>query len=1044
MKKLNRSALLAPLVAALLGVTAVSEAQIFINLGANPPYTFQETPPATEWATSAAGVGTGGAGGYGTPATVDAGAQTVNQSTITEALGTTADNAANASARHNNVDGFLVTRSTSVAATVLKAHLRNNSGAVVSSLTIAYDFGVIPPASTTESAFGHRVFWSRTGLPNSWTLIPQFSGLNVSTSVTATINLGAWVQNADLYLLWLDDNGATNPDGIYSIDNFAVTAVEGQISPISITGQPANTNVAERGSATFTVTATGEPKDYYWFRRNVGETTFSPIATAANAPSFSVGPVVFPGDNGSQFQVVVSNVLGAVTSSVATLTVQQDLTAPTVVRAVGLQNPEYVEIVFSENMDENTITGGSNFRIFERSNPSGSYSTYEGYLTNGNTVVIRTDARTAGVNYDLEILDVRDASSGNNTINPNPTIVGVRPTIELIGLDANNEWKWFVGGELFGQFEQVGFDDSSWQSGPAPLGVDTTVSGSQPPIRTQTSYTANSAPSYFRRTFFLPSNPGDVTLQMRHFFEDGGIVYINGQEAIRINAPAGPLTAASRAPAGLAEGSGVAGPVTLPATNLVAGVNHIAVAVIQNGGTSSDSVMTLELTASLPGFASGAPNITTDPVSQTVNEGNSATFSVAVEGAVQGMTFQWRRNGTDIAGATNRTYTIQEARPVAHGGSYTVFVQNDEGTDLSAAATLNVIPDTSRPTLFGVNVDSNRTSLTLSFSERLSTANGENAANYTLQQIGGDAVTITNAVQQGTNIVLGLANAVVDGASYNITFNGVTDRAESANPVTPSTVGIASLVSFSGSQAWRYNQEGVDLGTAWYAPAYNDNSAGWSNGLAVFDVLRDTPRETVGGELVRTVLSLTNAQAGGTSNTLVFYFRTHFNWNLPSNNVPLRINHLIDDGAVFYLNGTEAYRFNMGTNEQITYTNLATSVGTASRQGSFAVNNASLQNGDNVLAVQLHQTSLTSSDVTLGVDLYALVPGGLPNVAQKRLTITRGPGANQVTISWTGGGVLQATDDLLNSATGWQDVPGNPSSPFTTTATAAKRFYRLR
>ncbi len=51
-----------------------------------------------------------------------------------------------------------------------------------------------------------------------------------------------------------------------------------------------------------------------------------------------------------------------------------------------------------------------------------------------------------------------------------------------------------------------------------------------------------------------------------------------------------------------------------------------------------------------------APAITTQPVSLTQCEGTNATFTVVATGA--GLTYQWRKGGVNIAGATNASYTI--------------------------------------------------------------------------------------------------------------------------------------------------------------------------------------------------------------------------------------------------------------------------------------------------------------------------------------------------------------------------------------------------
>lgn len=90
--------------------------------------------------------------------------------------------------------------------------------------------------------------------------------------------------------------------------------------------------------------------------------------------------------------------------------------------------------------------------------------------------------------------------------------------------------------------------------------------------------------------------------------------------------------------------------------------------------------------ASMPSLA--APSITTPPASVAVTEGNGATFGVGVTGGAP-MSFQWRKNATDIPGATAATYTLP-AVVLSDGGSYSVRVSNPSGSVVSAAAALSV------------------------------------------------------------------------------------------------------------------------------------------------------------------------------------------------------------------------------------------------------------------------------------------------------------------------------------------------------------------
>lgn len=84
-----------------------------------------------------------------------------------------------------------------------------------------------------------------------------------------------------------------------------------------------------------------------------------------------------------------------------------------------------------------------------------------------------------------------------------------------------------------------------------------------------------------------------------------------------------------------------------------------------------------------------APIITTQPLDQEVNEGTTATLSVAASGKTP-LTYQWKRGGADVAGATQASYTTPALSPDDDGVQYTVLVSNSHGSRLSAAATLRV------------------------------------------------------------------------------------------------------------------------------------------------------------------------------------------------------------------------------------------------------------------------------------------------------------------------------------------------------------------
>lgn len=83
------------------------------------------------------------------------------------------------------------------------------------------------------------------------------------------------------------------------------------------------------------------------------------------------------------------------------------------------------------------------------------------------------------------------------------------------------------------------------------------------------------------------------------------------------------------------------------------------------------------------------PTITVQPLSQTVVEGNSVTFFAAAIG-IPAPSYQWKKNGTDIPGATSSSYTITNA-VAGSAGSYTVIATNSAGSDTSTVASLAFI-----------------------------------------------------------------------------------------------------------------------------------------------------------------------------------------------------------------------------------------------------------------------------------------------------------------------------------------------------------------
>ncbi len=159
---------------------------------------------------------------------------------------------------------------------------------------------------------------------------------------------------------------------------------------------------------------------------------------------------------------------------------------------------------------------------------------------------------------------------------------------------------------------------------------------------------------------------------------------------------------------------------------------------------------------------------------------------------------------------------------------------------------------------------------------------------------------------------------------------------------------------FEAGSIWSYNDTGVDLGTSWREVAYDDSA--WSSGAAQLGY--------GDGDEVTTLSFGPNAS----NKYPTYYFRYEFDIVDASIYGDLLFNLVRDDGAVVYLNGTEIIRDNLPAGT-ITYNTFALStVGGADEDTFFPFTVANLlQNGANVIAVELHQRDGSSSD--LGFDM---------------------------------------------------------------------------
>jgi hypothetical protein len=92
------------------------------------------------------------------------------------------------------------------------------------------------------------------------------------------------------------------------------------------------------------------------------------------------------------------------------------------------------------------------------------------------------------------------------------------------------------------------------------------------------------------------------------------------------------------------------------------------------------------------GMSASAPHITSQPTSQSVPLGATATFSVtATSPAGYGLSYQWMRSGAMISGANAASYTTPATTAMDNGAMFSVTVTNSYGSTPSNQAMLTVM-----------------------------------------------------------------------------------------------------------------------------------------------------------------------------------------------------------------------------------------------------------------------------------------------------------------------------------------------------------------
>jgi hypothetical protein len=184
------------------------------------------------------------------------------------------------------------------------------------------------------------------------------------------------------------------------------------------------------------------------------------------------------------------------------------------------------------------------------------------------------------------------------------------------------------------------------------------------------------------------------------------------------------------------------------------------------------------------------------------------------------------------------------------------------------------------------------------------------------------------------------------------------------NKILPLAIALfwcATSVAFAQvvppGSSWKYLDDGSDQGTAWSGVGFDDST--WAAGPAQLGY---------GEGDEATVVSFGPDEDNKYVTT---YFRHSFQVANPADFNQLALGLLRDDGAVVYLNGTQVFRNNLpaGSPDYLTFASDFIDGHLEHKWIWKSLNPALLVTGTNVLAVEIHQATLTSSDISFDCTL---------------------------------------------------------------------------
>ncbi|MFD0998047.1 immunoglobulin domain-containing protein [Ohtaekwangia kribbensis] len=602
--------------------------------------------------------------------------------------------------------------------------------------------------SVTATGAGLAYQWKKNGV--------DISGANASTysiPVTSTSSAGTYTVVV---------SGTCSPSVTSSA---SVLTIREQ--PEIITG-PSNQTVCAGQSVTFSVNAGVTTGVTYQWRK--GGSNIS----GANSSSYTIASTV-AGDAGSYDVIVSGTCTPSITSSAVTLTINA---LPTI-----SAQPVASQAICEGSAANFSVTATGTGLTYQWKKDGidisgANASTYSIPVTStssaGTYTVVVSGTCSPSVTSSASVLTIREQPEIITGPSNQTVCAGQSVTFSVnAGVTTGVTYQWRKGGSNISGANSSSYTIASTVAGDAGS-YDVVVSGTcTPPVTSSAAtLTINALPAITAQPVASQAICEGSAANFSVTATGTGLIYQwkkNGVDIVGANASTYSIPVTSTSSPGTY-------------TVVVSGTCSPSV-------TSAASVLTIQ----------EQPEIITGPVSQTVCVGQSVTFSVSA-GATTGVTYQWRKGGSNIAGANSSTYTIASA-VAADAGSYDVIVGGTctpAVTSSAATLTVNTLPAiTAQPVASqaicegspaSFSVTATGTGITYQWKKNGVDISGANASTYTIP------TTVTADAGTYTVVVSGTCSPSVTSSTSVLT---IREQPEIITGPASQTVCAGQSVTFS-------------------------------------------------------------------------------------------------------------------------------------------------------------------------------------------------------------------------------------------------------